>query len=115
MDVLIWHHSWDYPDHENHIKEIARLHNLPKYLSVQGEFIYRINILYGKLIILVNEAPVRIDRDPYLETLYLQSPDDVKHHPNPKVLIASKGDGIVMWEYMERERVTLEEVGEQVW
>ena len=112
MDVLIWHHSFEYPDRDNHIKEITRLRNLPDNVSVQGESVSRVTIRDDNLIIFVDEAPVRIDRDPFFNTVYLLSPEGIRLYPEPKVLIAEKGEGIVVWEYGERERVTLEEVGE---
>ena len=117
MEVKILHHSFKrhnvaHQYDEQNMKQITRLIDMPKYLSISCTFMEHIAIQAGSVIVILLDMPGRIDYDHYLNTLYILSIDEVRYCKKPYCLIPEKrSQSSTLWELGEREQVTLEEVG----
>ena len=106
--IKIMHHSFENQDCENHIRTIAKLPNMPEYLSVDCDCIESIRIDNGMLLIYVKDVPARIDYDKHFGTLHILSQTDVQYYPKPYSLIPKKNMSTTLWEPEERELAKVE-------
>lgn len=114
MDIIIQHHSLEYTESENYIRKIVTLKDLPDRLLVHCnntpiDFLVISDVHYT---LGVTKVPGRIDYEEYLETIHILTKEECILYTKPYSLVTGRGGSVTLWEYGERERATLEEVGE---
>jgi len=109
MDISIKCHNKKNWDCENCIKRLAVFTNMPKFISVSGKIIKRVDMDLDRITIITDEMPARIDYDKYVGTIHIISNDEASYLHKPFSVLPQKKQAVTLWEYGERELTNIEE------